>query len=172
MPEHITKAQYARHRKVSKAAITKALRSGRIVLGDDGLLDPEIADRQWLANTNARIPGPGRTPARKAPAPAQDEPADYSESRARREQSEAGLAALALGEANGRLLARDRVELAVFHASRALRDQLTNSSAHLGAAVAPMTTAAECERTIRLEHVRLLEAFVHELARMIAAPAA
>jgi hypothetical protein len=44
--------RYAKHRGVSEGAVRKAIRSGRIAIGEDGLIDPNIADRQWSANTD------------------------------------------------------------------------------------------------------------------------
>lgn len=48
-------AEYARHRGVSKAAVTYAVRDGRITTTTDNngktRIDPETADRQWQVNT-------------------------------------------------------------------------------------------------------------------------
>jgi len=56
---------YARHRARlglpgrSLAAVQKAIESRRIAVGADGLLDPELADRQWLEHTEQRLPPVG-----------------------------------------------------------------------------------------------------------------
>lgn len=42
---------YARHRGVSHVALLKALRSGRIVVGVDGTIDPAVADQMWQERT-------------------------------------------------------------------------------------------------------------------------
>lgn len=43
--------EYARHRKVSDAAVRKALKQGRIAAEPDGSIDIEQADRAWATNT-------------------------------------------------------------------------------------------------------------------------
>lgn len=47
----MTKSEYAKSRGVVPSAVTKAIQSGRIVL-IDGKIDPDVADVQWLRNTN------------------------------------------------------------------------------------------------------------------------
>jgi hypothetical protein len=55
----LSQRKYAEHRKErgasggSLAAVQKALATGRIEIGADGLIDPEEADRGWLERTNS-----------------------------------------------------------------------------------------------------------------------
>jgi len=44
-------SEYARRRKVSRAAVRKALATGRIPRRSDGLVDPKAANRAWTKNT-------------------------------------------------------------------------------------------------------------------------
>jgi transcriptional regulator with XRE-family HTH domain len=67
------------------------------------------------------------------------------------------------------LLNRERIERAVFEAARGLRDQLSSCAGTLGALVAGLTSAQECEEEIRREHRHLLDTFVRELAQKIEA---
>lgn len=57
----MTQAQFARLMGVSDVAVLKALRSGRIAKGEDGLIDPESAARDWVEN---RQYGKGAPPLR------------------------------------------------------------------------------------------------------------
>jgi hypothetical protein len=50
-PKRLTIAQYAKHRRVSRAAVYKALNERRITREPDGTIDPVKADRMWQANT-------------------------------------------------------------------------------------------------------------------------
>ena len=71
----MTRAEYARHRGVSRAAVTKAIKTGRI-LSTDGLIDPIAADREWARNTRPQAPpvaAAGRTPGIRVVAPGQHE---------------------------------------------------------------------------------------------------
>jgi len=49
----ITQAAYAKHRGVSEAAVSKAIKAGRISL-IDGMLDASAADMQWARNSRVR----------------------------------------------------------------------------------------------------------------------
>lgn len=67
------------------------------------------------------------------------------------------------------LLNRERIERAVFEASRMLRDQLSSCAGSLGALLAGLTSAQECEAEIRREHRHLLDTFVREIAQKVEA---
>jgi len=56
MSAGLTARGYARRRRVSHTAVQKALASGRITLGADGRIDPDVADRQWAASTDLSKP--------------------------------------------------------------------------------------------------------------------
>ena len=47
---------YARHRGVPHTAVREALATGRIVVGEDGTIDPVVADPQWDTSTNLSKP--------------------------------------------------------------------------------------------------------------------
>ena len=96
---------------------------------------------------------------------------NYAVSRAKREQAEASLAELELGEANGTLLSRESVERAVFESGRWLRDSMASSAGALGATVAPLTSAAACEFVIAQTHRQLLADFVSAVQRKLGLPA-
>jgi len=108
-------AAYGRRRGVSTPAVSKAVTDGRLrdsvtrVRGAPKIADPELADREWDANTQPRV---DHMPAAPAPAPgAAPGPADYHASRAlreaaaaRRETAQAELAELELAERRGELV--------------------------------------------------------------------
>jgi hypothetical protein len=61
---------YSRHKGCALNAVQKAIKAGRIVRGEDGLVDSEAADVAWAANTNvAKAP-----PAEKPEPPAAEPP--------------------------------------------------------------------------------------------------
>lgn len=51
----LTQAAYARHRGVSRPAVARAVREGRISTTPDGLIEHAVADLQWQANTRPRV---------------------------------------------------------------------------------------------------------------------
>lgn len=61
----VTKAEFAALRGVSRAAVNKAIASGRISLEPDGSIDPERAMREWDANTDPSKQRGRHAPARK-----------------------------------------------------------------------------------------------------------
>lgn len=106
----ISKSDYAKHRNCSKAAISRAVRSGRIstvTAGTRELIDPKIADAQWEATTRARVDAPGPL----APlAPSTEVRDDLRAARLRRERADASMRELALERERGRLIARRDVK--------------------------------------------------------------
>lgn len=48
----MSRRQYAAHRGVSHTAVSKAIRTGRISVLEDGTIDPEQADREWASQTD------------------------------------------------------------------------------------------------------------------------
>ena len=138
----ITQAEYARRRGVSRAAITKAIKSGRIT-PIDGRIDPDVADIQWARNTStARAPlaGPAPAPAAASIAPRvavraarpaefddgdrDEEPASLLESRARREAALAELAELELAEKRGELVSAAAIEKSLSTKIMSVRESL------------------------------------------------
>lgn len=48
----IKPSEYAIHRGVSKPAVSKAIKLGRITLLPDGTIDPDLADKQWAGSVS------------------------------------------------------------------------------------------------------------------------
>ena len=123
-------ADYAKRRGVSAMAVSKAVAAGRLTAsvvrdarGAPKIADPELADREWEANTRQRIERTASAPTarvlRLVPPVAPSTVAeplvaraprgsaattDYNESRARREAALAGIAELELTKRRGDLV--------------------------------------------------------------------
>jgi hypothetical protein len=91
------------------------------------------------------------------------------EARTRLMIADADNAELKRAQTERELLNRVRIERAVFEAARGLRDQLSSCAGTLGASVAGLASAQECEAEIRREHRHLLDTFVRELGQKIEA---
>lgn len=173
MSAGLTARGYARHRRVSHTAVQKALASGRITLGADGRIDPDVADRQWAASTDLSKPqnsvtgDPGsrsRSSAarRHAPAtprvagteggaqavPGERVAASYRESLAAREAYRARLAKLDFEERTGKLVSADEVRAVTFRVARATRDQIMGVPARLAPIVAAVSEPLEVQRLL------------------------
>jgi hypothetical protein len=65
----LSQSEYAKLRGVSKNAVSKAIKANRIFLVD-GKLDPDLANRDWEANSNHRQQRKAKAPESIAPAAA------------------------------------------------------------------------------------------------------
>lgn len=166
----ISKAEYARRRGVSGAAVTRAIKDGRITTTADGRIDPELADEQWSRNTRSR--GAPRSAASAEPAPAaavepsspeQPKPrrelGEFDEARTRREKAQADLAELELAVKRGELVRAEDVERALAGNLIAVREALDALADRLSAAITPEMTQADKHRLIRQEHRAALSVF-------------
>lgn len=156
-------SQYSKHRGVSRTAVSKALRAGRITAGPDGLIDPVQADADWEANTAPRA----NSGAMKPPAHATRRTeipdgaiADFNSSRARREAANATLAEIELEARRGTLIDADTVRSQAFTAARAVRNALQAIPARLSAQLA----GENDEKKV----YRLLETAIDEACRSLA----
>lgn len=100
-PKPLSLRAYAKLRKCTVEAVSKAVAAGRLresvvrIAGQPKISDPARADLEWEQNTKVRAE-------RTEPVP-RDLP-EYFQSRARRETTQAELAALELAERQGRLI--------------------------------------------------------------------
>ena len=139
---------YALRRGVSAEAVSKAVAAGRLDKsvardknGAPKIADPELADREWAANTRLAIPPPGPPrPARNSvtahripptPEPRPDGLPDLNTSRAlraaagaRREAAQADLAELELAAKRGRLIDADQARADVIAAYSVVKTRL------------------------------------------------
>lgn len=168
----MTQAEYARHRGVSRPAVLKAVRSGRIRLGADGKIDPVEADASWRRNTNPAKPSnsvagnpTGATPRAHRHAPsthrfstagASSGP-DYHVSRAVRETYMAKLAGLEFEVKTGKLIDAEEAKRAAFDDNRRVRDLLLALPDRTAAQLAACTDPAECHRILTAEIRRACE---------------
>lgn len=169
----ISQAEYARRRGVSRSAVTKAAKAGRITL-IDGRVDPEVADIQWARKTDphqALRGSGGRVP--RAPltvpgaAPADD---GFSDARARRESALAELAELDLAERRGELVRTDDVQRALVGKVMGLRDSLDTLADRLSPLLAAESDPARIYALLREEVRQALHALASESAAPPALP--
>lgn len=159
----VTESQLADDLGVTRQAIAKARKSGRLTQLPGGLYDLAVARVQWQANRQRRPARPSASDAEPGgDATAQTpsgEGSGYWTSKTRRESAEAALAELKLAEMAGKLVARADVERASFTAARILRDQLAAASPRLAAEIAGLSDVVAIERAIAAEHRAVLETF-------------
>jgi hypothetical protein len=133
MAERISRAEYAKRRGVSRSAVTKAVRSGRITLIDGQWIDPVAADAQWAHHTDptqSLRASRGRAAAPAAPPVAAPDPPPAFDSRGlleakrRREDALAAIAELELAEKRGVLVNVEQLKPALMQAFHAQKTEL------------------------------------------------
>jgi len=157
--ERGTPAQYAVHRGVSRQAVTKALKAGRIKL-DRGKIDFAAADQAWRANTDPTKPSnsvtgnPGGGARRKSEGPEAGTLADAVAVRAvwkaRRER-------LAYEREAGLMVLREDVKLAWFGRLRRFYERLLVIPDRVAKSTAISSDVRENRRIVREEIVRAIE---------------
>jgi Protein of unknown function (DUF1441) len=158
----VSMSQYAAMRGITQPAVSAAIHSGRLVKAiiKDGKrikIDPDIADREWAANTQG---GRGAAPQRLASGvdlPDAIEAADYNASRAKREAYNAELARLEVEEKQGQLVAADEVRKTAFAVARQVRDGMLNIPDRVSAELAAVTDQFEIHRRLTDEIRKALE---------------
>ncbi len=178
--ELISQREYARRRGISHVAVQRAVKSGRISMVD-GKIDPELADRQWRANTDQskprnRITGnPKHTRGVGEPPEPMDlggEGSDsggtsscYAKARAAREVYQAQLAKLELERARGVLVRADEVRAGAFAMARKARDQLIAVPERTAVILAATQDPAEVHRILEEEIERICQEIAADAER-------
>lgn len=106
----MSQAEYARHRGCTDAAVTFAIRDGRIALVD-GKIDAVKADAEWAARTDTTYQAGDKSPTLAA-------------SRARKTAAEAQIAEMKAAQTRGELIEVASASRAWYSAARVLRERL------------------------------------------------
>jgi phage terminase Nu1 subunit (DNA packaging protein) len=166
----VSPAEYARRRGVSRAAVSQAIKQGRISLLD-GKIDPAVADIQWERNTRRAVGRGGHAatdqlaqrdgaahsadaaPDRAAHSPSTPpKPAhDYESARAKREYHEAQLSELKALERLGQLVEAARVKLAMADIARVMLDGLERIPDRVSVQIHAGMTQAEIHAQLERE---------------------
>ena len=159
----ISKAEYARHRGVSRAAVSIAIREGRITL-IDGKIDPVAADAQWNANTrNPKVPPLASSPANPvADTSIPQSLYDLQLARAKREYHEANLAEMRERQRAGELVELRDVQLAYTTLAAQFRSALERIPDKLATRLAAETSADAIHALLSAE----LDQCLVDMARM------
>ena len=164
----VTKSAYARSRGCSPAAVTTAIKSGRIkeaVVTKDGkeLLDFDKANDLWARNTQQQPPStqdsaaPSKPPSDQAlrafiESLPEDEIPELNWSRARREHYSAEREKIGTLKDRGEVIVQSETKAEAFACARAVRDALLSLADRLAPQLAATTDARECHRLLTEEH--------------------
>lgn len=165
-PQILTQAGYARHRKVSREAVRKAVADGRIPVREDRRIDVAVADAAWSANT---LGGRGMVPtlavgAESSMSEGVPEGVTHNDARALREWNQALLLQLQRRVRAGELVEASKVEEAGFQAAHSARDSIMTLPDRLSDELAAISDPEEIHRRLFLE----LHAVCEDLANTFA----
>jgi hypothetical protein len=127
---------------VTRSAVTKAVRTGRITPGPDGLFNLEEAAREWRANTRQRLP--------------RDADESYSRWQQRKVHYRAQLAKLEYEQKLGLWLDKEAVDYALTDVATAARVAFETAPDRLAPELASCGDAVECRRILAREIARIL----------------
>ena len=124
MANLISPAEYSRQRGVTRMAVSKAMRDGRIsyeVVDGKKMIDPEKADSEWEQNSErdrskGAVSGSSSSNGKEG--------RTYQDYRTMNEAIKAKLNKLELDIKEGKYILRDDVEKAIFENRRMVRDKL------------------------------------------------
>lgn len=173
---------------ISRQWINQLVKKGVLHKDADGLIDFEAAKQALLngvhpsgKSTQNLQAAPTQNPPQNAATPPMVQPlmepdqdaeiTSFHIAKTLREAAEAQIARLKLGEMQGKLVEKTKIDMAFFEAARGLRDGMTNCSRRLAAEVATLTTPTECEVVIARELRHLLESFTRQLTQKANVPA-
>lgn len=169
----LNQAAFAKVIGVSAPAIAKHVRSGKIVIGDDGLLDVEAACAaigRKLTDARrehaARLEKAAGYDARRTPAAAGESPDTlaFNAARAKRETIKAEREGLELRRFKKELLDAGQAYARMFDFYRTQRDHITNWPARV---VAIMAAEVGCDaRKLMVVMEREVNTLLHELSRI------
>lgn len=134
-PQPLSLRAYARRRGVSAEAVSKAITDGRLkesvtrVDGAPKIADPELADREWEANTRPRI---DQVATDGAAAELLASRTTREAAAARREVAQAELAELELQERRGQLVDAEEARAAVIAAFSLVKTRLLAVPSRVG----------------------------------------
>lgn len=146
--ELMTQAEYARHRGISQEAVRMALKNGRISGFERGgrvLLDPTVADAQWLANTQVQV---DKVASQSSSCP---EVYNLASARAKREHHEANISAMKEREKAKDLVDRRRLRKGAVDIAAEIRLSMEQIPSKLGARLAAESEPSVCREMLSRE---------------------
>jgi phage terminase Nu1 subunit (DNA packaging protein) len=163
------KSEYARHRRVSPAAITKHVKNGVIVVDGKGKIDSELTD--WILDQYTdRVTQVGANPTVKSNS--EHEPGDetYAAQRTRLTKYKAELAKIELARQNDELVDSESLKSDSFSAHRKLRDGLYSFVDSLSGPFAAESDPHKLRVLFRAEIDNLLTDLTEEIKHLLPNP--
>ena len=158
----ISLAELAMLKNVSRAAVTKKIKSGKLegaVVNHNGrkLVNKDEAIRLWDRGDTRVVTAVKKELKQKIDSLPADEIPDFAESKAKREFYLAELAKLDVQEKKKQLVSVDEIKKSSFATGRSIREALTNLADRLSHQLAGEDDASVIHNIISTEHIEALE---------------
>ena len=151
----MTKTQYAKHRNVSGAMISKLIKEDRILITPDGKVDVEISDTLLDSFSDASDP-------RNSLSTKLSNIGDYSANRARLTKYKADMAKIDYERASDKSVDKAGVSIAAHSTARRTRDGFMSLLDRLPPILAPLDNPHEIRNTLDTEFRAVLEELYNE----------
>ena len=148
----MTRAEYALYRGCSRAAVDNAVYTGRITVKPGGLVDPQVADREWAENTGPKrgMPKPrGSVEGENGGPEVGGERATLTKLRAQELQLRLELTQADLDERRGNTVPKEEAERALEEEGQRVRDAVFQVAVQCAAAWAASGDPRECQAIAR-----------------------
>lgn len=165
----ISASAYARRRGCALQTVIDAINQGRLVSSFERLMngrysiDPDLADKEWAANTNCGTGGAAhlkrlaRADVAQGATGYNDQHRTYAEARTQHECFKARLAQLELEQREGRLVKAEAVKREAFRVARLVRDSMLNIPDRVAGELAAETNKFKVHQRLVSEIRRALE---------------
>ena len=165
---------YAKYRKVTEAAVRKAIKSGRISKNKNDKIDPILADKDWQENTNPtqinnleitkeieEINKTNKISDKKTKKITNNNPKSispsYQESRAIKEKYHAKLSKLQYEKESERVMPVSEVAKIAFDTARVIRDRMLNIPDRIAPHLIGQTDIFKTKEILKTEITKALE---------------
>lgn len=152
----MTKAEYAKHRNISKPMVSKLVREDRILVTKDGLVDQEISDILMDEFSESPLRNPNN--------PLNSEVSNYALQRALLTEYKAKLAKLELDKNKGELIDATLVRQSAFSTARRVRDAILSIPDRISSILAAESDQATVKNLLTQELRLALEELSNEIA--------
>ncbi|OCC05127.1 hypothetical protein BA190_09430 [Labrys sp. WJW] len=133
----LNSSQFAKLVGVSPTAIHKAVKSGRVIVGADGLIDPDTQVDRWNSTRDlSKVRGRGRPPTVATPRRSKKAAQDFDDLKVEEKSLQIALLEEELKKRRGETVHKADVELALANFSRLIRDKWLNFANRYGQEIA------------------------------------
>lgn len=154
--EGMSLRSYAEHRGVNHRTVQNAIKEGRITTLEDGSIDPNVADREWVDNTN---PAKSHT----------KQPSVLQSAQELKLKHETGLLRLKLQREAGLVVPKDEVRKFVSLIFTDLKEKLVQRSVRLAPMLANQKDISKISRLLEEDTKQMISEYRDELDQRILA---